>query len=248
MIYCVVSSLLPFDCHSPKSEEYILHHFYIKDAFPKFSKHYQSAMGDLQRVQQVLEGKTPQQFITSLMRDSNNSEGREAARVFEEVIKQVQDAASRGHVSYTAKVKEVKDNAFECKRILDRVTQLLQDRAGFRYVEAEAKSTMQRLPEDEIKSDPMAGTVFSDAMEGYFLGTDYIFTLRWGARDQCGAVSEISTVTGGCPVCYTKLSGKPQFAIVPCGHCLCQACSRAVGSECPTCRGPKNSVMRVYPN
>ena len=83
-----------------------------------------------------------------------------------------------------------------------------------------------------------------------------IFGISWDAPPRAaaatpeGAPSMVSTVTGGCPVCYAQLrdTDQPQFAVVPCGHCLCESCSEKIDLECPACRGPKQSILRVFPN
>lgn len=48
---------------------------------------------------------------------------------------------------------------------------------------------------------------------------------------------------GMCAVCWEKPS---DAAVIPCGHmCGCYGCLQDV-RECPMCRGPKTSVIRIY--
>lgn len=61
---------------------------------------------------------------------------------------------------------------------------------------------------------------------------------------------DISTFISMCAVCLER---PPDTAVVPCGHmCGCQACLQAIADstdpQCPLCRGPVTSVMRIFHN
>jgi len=55
------------------------------------------------------------------------------------------------------------------------------------------------------------------------------------------------TLTGECVLC---LDLAPTFALLPCGHrCLCQACvpvAAAALLQCPMCRDPVTSTVRIW--
>lgn len=47
-------------------------------------------------------------------------------------------------------------------------------------------------------------------------------------------------------ICCVCLSQPSSLAVVPCGHkCLCEHCAPQV-SNCPMCRGPKQSAMKIF--
>ena len=47
-----------------------------------------------------------------------------------------------------------------------------------------------------------------------------------------------------CPICYEN---DIYYVIIPCGHTICKKCSdKWTRSDCPTCRTPIQSNMRLY--
>jgi len=64
------------------------------------------------------------------------------------------------------------------------------------------------------------------------------------------ALSGGATRDGMCAVC---LEGLADTAVVPCGHmCVCFTCMQSIqdslDAQCPMCRGPITSTIRIYKN
>ena len=68
-------------------------------------------------------------------------------------------------------------------------------------------------------------------------------------EDEYSSDDENSQETNSDNSCVVCLTGTPDTAIIPCSHIHCENCSNRLlehQQHCPRCRGPINSILRIY--
>ncbi len=135
-----------------------------------------------------------------------------------------------------AHARGILDRYFDYEGDLD-----LRDELTLTLLRSTSRAEMMKILTsfyDDDAEDPSTAALMQDAFQSVI---DDI-TIQQAASAPAPASAPANQVVE-CTICMTAGA---THAVVPCGHlCMCGSCSRSV-QKCPICRGPVESLLRVY--